>query len=175
MTVFVMTLGELNYAEVFMPWDKLEYATLTNILFFMFVLGMPIIIMNMLVRATSVWSLFIILVFHYNTFNFNFTLALSIFWKDQSKGERPRQAIQPLLKHQPMKYRTLNQGLTTTPGTPCPTLFDKCVGFLTSPANHVTLKMQETRPTVYSPCPRRLERLTICRCHYKGSTFFSVI
>ncbi|XP_015780505.1 PREDICTED: transient receptor potential cation channel subfamily A member 1-like [Acropora digitifera] len=49
MTVFVMTLGELNYAEVFMPWDKLEYATLTNILFFMFVLGMPIIIMNMLV------------------------------------------------------------------------------------------------------------------------------
>ncbi|XP_067028260.1 transient receptor potential cation channel subfamily A member 1-like [Acropora muricata] len=49
MTVFVMTLGELNYAEVFMPWDKLEYATLTNILFFIFVLGMPIIIMNMLV------------------------------------------------------------------------------------------------------------------------------
>ena len=38
-----------------------------------------------------------------------------------------------------MKYRTLNQGLTTTPGTPCPTLFDNCVGPLTSPANHVTL------------------------------------
>lgn len=67
MTVFVMTLGELNYAEVFMPWDKLEYATLTNILFFMFVLGMPIIIMNMLVRTTSVWSLSKKLVFHYNT------------------------------------------------------------------------------------------------------------
>ena len=92
--------------------------------------------------------------------------TLSIFWTDQSKGERRRQAIQPLLKHQPMKYRTLNQGLTTTPGTPCPTLFDKCVGSLTSPANHVTLKMQETGPTVYSPRPRRFERLTICRCHY---------
>lgn len=49
MTIFVMTLGELNYADLFMPWDKLEYAALTNILFFMFVLGMPIILMNMLV------------------------------------------------------------------------------------------------------------------------------
>ena len=49
MTVFVMTLGELSYEDRFMPWDSLEYATLANILFFMFVLGMPIILMNMLV------------------------------------------------------------------------------------------------------------------------------
>ena len=62
------------------------------------------------------------------------------------------------MKHQPMK-----QGQTTTPGTTCPTLFDKCVGSLTSPAKHVTLKMQETGPMVYSPYPRRLERLTIRR------------
>lgn len=49
MTIFVMTLGELNYADMLMPWDKHEYATLSNVLFIMFVLGMPIIIMNMLV------------------------------------------------------------------------------------------------------------------------------
>ena len=32
----------------------------------------------------------------------------------------------------------------------------------------------ETGPTVYHLYPRRLENLTICRCHYKGSTFSSV-
>ena len=60
-----------------------------------------------------------------------------------------------------------------TPGTTCLTLFDKCVGPLTSPTNHVTLKMQET--TVFSPYPRRIKHLTICRYNYKGSTFSSVI
>ena len=28
------------------------------------------------------------------------------------------------------------QNQATTPGTPCPTLYDKCVGSLTSPADH---------------------------------------
>ena len=37
-----------------------------------------------------------------------FTLNLSIFWTDQSKGERRRQAIQPSLKHQPIKYIVQN-------------------------------------------------------------------
>ena len=59
--------------------------------------------------------------------------TLSIFWTDLSKGERP------LLKHQPMKYRTLNWGQTTTPGTTSPTLFDKCMRSLTSPANLLTM------------------------------------
>ena len=51
------------------------------------------------------------------------------------------------MKHDPL----VRQGQTTTPGTTFPTLFDKCVGSLTSPAGYVTLKMQETAPTVYSP------------------------
>ena len=50
------------------------------------------------------------------------------------------------MKHQPVK-----QGQTTTPGTMCPTLFNKCVSSLTFPANYVKLKMQEMGPTVYSP------------------------
>ena len=64
---------------------------------------------------------------------------------------------------------------TTTPGTTRPTLFDKCVGSLTSPANHVTLKMQETGRTVYRPYPGGVKCLTICRYNYKGSTVSSVI
>ena len=41
------------------------------------------------------------------------------------------------MKHQPVK-----QGQTTTPGISSPTLSDKCVGSLTSSANHITPKMQ---------------------------------
>jgi len=50
MTMFVMTLGELNYHDNFTPWENLSFSTLTNILFVVLVLGMPIIMMNMLVR-----------------------------------------------------------------------------------------------------------------------------
>ena len=66
-----------------------------------------------------------------------------------------------------MTHQPVRQGLTATPGTTCPTLFDECVGSLLS---LLTMKMQKTEPTVYSPYPRTLERLTTCRYNYKGST-----
>ena len=68
-----------------------------------------------------------------------------------------------------MKHQPVRQSQTTTPGSTFPTLFDKRVASSTSPANHVTLKMQETWPTVYSPDPRILQRLTICRFNYKAA------
>ena len=55
------------------------------------------------------------------------------------------------------------------------TLCHKYVSSLTSSASHVILKMQEIGPTVYGPYLRRLEYLTICRCHYKGGIFSSVL
>ena len=66
-------------------------------------------------------------------------------------------------------------GLTTTPGTICPDLCDKCVGSFTSHRVVWTVKGCETGSTVYSPYPKRLESLTICGCNYKGGAFSSVI
>ena len=70
-----------------------------------------------------------------------------------------------------MKHQPVRQGQTKTPGNLCPTLCDTFVGSLTSPANHVTLKMQETAPTICSPYLRRLERLTVCRHNYNYKLF----
>ena len=62
-----------------------------------------------------------------------------------------------------MKHQPVRQGQTTTLGTMCSTLFDKCVGSLMSPADYVNLKMLETGPTVYSPYPRKTFADTITK------------
>ena len=62
---------------------------------------------------------------------------------------------------------------TTTLGTTSPTLYEQYKGSLTSHRIYMC-KGCEKGPTVFCPYPRRLESLTVCRCIYKGSTFFSV-
>ena len=61
--------------------------------------------------------------------------------------------------------------LTTTPGSTSPTLFQQWCGFFYVLQEPNKCKCCETGPTVFRPYPRRLESLTVCRCHYKGSTF----
>ena len=57
-----------------------------------------------------------------------------------------------------------------------PTLFEQWCGFFyVSRESDDKGKSFETGPTVFLPYPSRLESLTVCTCHYKGSTFFSVI
>ena len=59
-----------------------------------------------------------------------------------------------------------------------PLLFSNsvCMGSLTSHRELMNIEdICEMGPTVYSPYPRRLESLTICRWNYKGSNFSSVI
>ena len=58
--------------------------------------------------------------------------------------------------------------LTTTSGSTSPTLFEQWCGFFYLPQEPDKCKCCEKGPTV-------LESLTVGRCHYKGSTFFSVI
>ena len=65
--------------------------------------------------------------------------------------------------------------LATPPPSTSPTLFEQWCGFFYVPQEPDKWKCCETGPKVFRPYPRRLERITVRRCHYKGSTFFSVI
>ena len=56
-----------------------------------------------------------------------------------------------------------------------PYSFRTAMWVLLHPTRTNQWKCCEMGPMVFRPYPRRLESLIICRCHYKGSTFFSVI
>ena len=76
----------------------------------------------------------------------------------------------------PFPTHPIPQRTTATPGTSCPTFLKECAGSLTSHIEVMDMEsICETGPPFYSPYPRRLESLTICRCNCKGSTFSSVI
>ena len=60
-------------------------------------------------------------------------------------------------------YMSVKVRQTTTPGTTCPTLYEECVGSLTSHRFITCARACETGPTVYRPYPRRLESQTVCR------------
>ena len=63
--------------------------------------------------------------------------------------------------------------LATPPGSTSPAFFELWGGFFYVPQEPDKWKCCETGPTVFRPYPRRLESLTVCRCYYKGSPFFS--
>ena len=65
--------------------------------------------------------------------------------------------------------------LATPPGSESPTLFEQWCRFFYIPQEPDECKCCETGPVVFHLYPRRLESLTACRCHYKGSTSFSII
>ena len=56
--------------------------------------------------------------------------------------------------------------LATPPGSTSPTLFEQWWGFFYVPQEPGKCKCCETGPTIFRPYPRRLESLTVCRCHY---------
>ena len=72
-------------------------------------------------------------------------------------------------------YMSVKARQTTTLGTTHPTVYEECVGSLTSHRFITCVRACEMGPMVYRPYPRRLESLIICRCYYKGSTFSSFI
>ena len=65
---------------------------------------------------------------------------------------------------------TCQERLATPLGSTSPTLFEQCRVFFYVPHELISAgKCCETGPTVFRPHPRRLESLTIRRCHYKGA------
>ena len=61
------------------------------------------------------------------------------------------------------------KGCTTLSVSTTPTLYEQQRGFFYFPQKPGLWKSYDREPTSFRPYPRRLECLTICRCHNKGS------
>ena len=111
-----------------------------------------------------------------------FTVCINM-WTVSSDVSIERRHWQPLLVHlwacctHPTHDVNDVWRLATPPGSTSPTLFEQWCGFFYVPQEPDKCKGCETEPTVFRPYhdQRRLGCLTVCRCRYKGSTFFSVI
>ena len=92
-------------------------------------------------------------------------------------GRTKEQGIQ--IKCAPFTLPTMiyHRRQTTTPGTSCPTLSDKRVGFFYVPQDYKQWSVVRRGPHVqfYRPYPKRIESLTICGRNYKGSTYSLVV
>ena len=77
---------------------------------------------------------------------------------------------------QQKSFRTFEKRARHNTGKSVPNCFRTECGFFYVPhkCEHWTDSC-DTRPTVYRSCPRRIEHLTIYKCNYKGSPFYSVI
>ena len=99
-------------------------------------------------------------------------------WTSGYQGRR----WQPLSVHlwahwtlQPMMNDDVSDKDKPKPRELRPLLFSNSVWVIKRPTELYVNEVYETGPTDYCPHPRRLESPTICRCHYKDSTFSSVI
>ena len=102
-----------------------------------------------------------------------------IFWSEIGSGFGEPGGTPPprIPRHTSPKHITCpaQERLATPMGSTSPILSKQWCRFFHIPQEPYKWKCSETKPMVFRPLLRRLESHTVCRCHYIGSTFFSVI
>ena len=106
--------------------------------------------------------------------NYTLFIYLPAFWTQACPEGMCTSATQVLCEVPSLPNPTTHKGCHTT-GVYDHYSFRIVMWVLLCPTRTNQWNCCEMGPTVFHPYPRRLESLTICRCHYKGSTFFSVI